>query len=183
MSQQDTQHFTGDDLIPDAAMVYDQRRLIKAAPRDVWPWVVQLGKGRGGWYLPSSWERLLPASWHAAHAINPAWQGLAVGDRVLDYGFNAAEDVFDVVIIEDNRALVYRSERYGTVFTWALLLETPDDGGSSSSSGTVLHLRFRGRIQKTGWKRKLLVWGGGLMDHWTTAPMLTGLAERAEKTQ
>ena len=45
---------------------------------------------------------------------------------------------------------------------------------------TLLHLRFRGKIAATGLKRRLLVWGGGILDHLTTAPMLSGLAERAE---
>ena len=46
---------------------------------------------------------------------------------------------------------------------------------------TLLHLRFRGKIAATGLKRRVLVWGGGVLDHITTAPMLAGLAERAEK--
>ena len=45
---------------------------------------------------------------------------------------------------------------------------------------TLLHLRFRGKIAATGLKKRLLVSGGGMMDHLTTAPMLAGLAERAE---
>lgn len=48
---------------------------------------------------------------------------------------------------------------------------------------TLLHLRFRGKIAATGLKRKLLVAGGEIMDHITTAPMLTGLAERAEHSR
>ena len=40
--------YTGDDVIPDAAMIYDQTKLIHASPSDVWPWVQQVGKGRGG---------------------------------------------------------------------------------------------------------------------------------------
>lgn len=93
---------------------------------------------------------------------------------MADYGFNEVEDVFDVAEIKVNEALVYESERYGTIFTWALILE-PKDGGA-----TDLRLRFRGRIQRTGWQRKLLVFGGGFMDWATTAPMLAGLKERAE---
>ena len=47
-------------------------------------------------------------------------------------------------------------------------------------TNTLVHLRFRGKIAATGIKRSLLVWGGGVLDHLTTAPMLAGLAERAE---
>ncbi len=40
--------YPGDNVIPDAVMVYDQTQLINARPVDVWPWILQVGKGRGG---------------------------------------------------------------------------------------------------------------------------------------
>jgi hypothetical protein len=40
--------YPGDKVIPDAVMVYDQTELIHAPPEAVWPWVLQVGKGRGG---------------------------------------------------------------------------------------------------------------------------------------
>lgn len=171
--------YPGDDLIPDAVMVYDRIRTVNAPAENIWPWVVQLGKGRGGWYLTRPWERLLPSSWKASRTVEPKWQGLAVGDRVADYGMSK-DDYFDVVAVDPPRALVYRSERYGAVYTWALLLreKQPVDDGAVE---TVVHLRFRGRIQSTGLKRRLIVTVGGWFDHWTAMPMLAGLAERAEK--
>ena len=30
--------YPGDTIIPDAVMIYDNTRLINAAPSDVWPW-------------------------------------------------------------------------------------------------------------------------------------------------
>lgn len=171
--------YPGDSIIPDAAMIYDNRsRLIHAPPSAVWPWVLQIGKGRGGWYLPSFFERFLPRRWRATREIKNEWQTLAVGDRIPDYGFNAIEDVFDVAILEEQKSIVFTSDRYGTSFTWAILLETTDAG--DGASGVVVHLRFRGRIQRSGWQRKVLVVGGHWMDWITTAPMLAGLAERAE---
>lgn len=170
--------FTGDDLVPNANMVYDNRsRLIHAPASEVRPWLLQVGKGRGGWYLPSTLERVLPRSWRAARKIEERWQGLSVGDTVPDYGFNAKEDIFEVAVLEES-ALVFTSERYGTVFTWALLLESA--GAQGDADGVVVHLRFRGRIKSTGWKQKAIVAGGHWMDWVTSQPMLAGLAERAE---
>lgn len=40
--------YPGDEVIPDAVMIYDQTKLVKAPPVEVWPWVQQVGKGRGG---------------------------------------------------------------------------------------------------------------------------------------
>ena len=44
----------GDDIIPDANMVFDRGRDIAAPPEAVWPWLLQLGKRRAGWYAPRS---------------------------------------------------------------------------------------------------------------------------------
>ncbi len=110
--------YPGDDVIEDAVMVYDHTRFINASPDSVWPWVLQVGKGRGGWYTPSSWERLLPRSCLSSKTINPQWQTLRVGDRVDDYGFGP-DDCFIVAAIQPNRALVYKSDRYGAHFSWS----------------------------------------------------------------
>lgn len=40
--------YPGDEVIADAAMIYDRKHIIKAPPEAIWPWLVQLGKGRGG---------------------------------------------------------------------------------------------------------------------------------------
>lgn len=51
--------YPGDHVVPAAVMVYDQTKLINATPADVWPWVQQVGKGRGGRSLliPSPFDR------------------------------------------------------------------------------------------------------------------------------
>ena len=46
----------GDDLVPHADVVMDRAFDLPAPPEDVWPWFVQLGKKRAGWYLPRSVE-------------------------------------------------------------------------------------------------------------------------------
>lgn len=168
--------FPGDEIISQPEMHYNQLKRINALPKDIFPWVLQLGKGRGGWYLPASWERWLSAGWAASRTINSEWQKLQVGDRVADYGFDK-NDYFDVVHIDhQNTTLVYKSERLGTVFTWALIVNSVGEGVSE------VRLRFRGRIQRTGFRRKLLVWFGHFADWASTAPMLAGLKERAERT-
>ena len=70
-----------------------------------------------GWYTPAAFERFLPRSWQAARSINPSWQNLQPGDKVDDYGFSA-DDYFIVSEVQPERALVYRSDRYGAFFSW-----------------------------------------------------------------
>jgi Polyketide cyclase / dehydrase and lipid transport len=162
--------YPGDALIPNPAMVFDRTREIAAAPERVWPWLAQLGKQRAGWYLPFSIERWLPRSRRATRSIVAKWQGLTVGDRISDYG--GRHEYLEVVTIDAPNSLVYRAERFGTVFTWALLL-TPTPNGA-----TCVHLRFRGLLRSTGSVRAAIVFAGDCLDRATTVPMLEGLAER-----
>lgn len=62
--------YPGDEVIPDAVMIYDQTKLIQAPPSEVWPWVQQVGKGRGG----TLHERL-----HALRLIGGAHASSQVG--------------------------------------------------------------------------------------------------------
>jgi len=66
----------GDELVPDAARVDTRGITIAAPPSAVWPWLVQMGYGRAGWY---SYDRL-DMRGQSADEIHPEWQALAVGD-------------------------------------------------------------------------------------------------------
>ncbi len=52
----------GDGIVEVADVVMDRAFTVPDAPDRVWPWIVQLGKRRAGWYLPRRVERFLPAS-------------------------------------------------------------------------------------------------------------------------
>lgn len=162
----------GDELVPDASMVFDTVRTVDAAPEEIWPWLVQLGKGRAGWYFPRRFENLLiPARRRATRTIEPQWQDLAVGDSVPDYG--GRDETLEVARIDPPEALIYRSERGSAVFSWALLLK-----GAPERDRTQVHLRFRGKLASTGLKRRLIVGAGEFFDRSTGELMLRGLAER-----
>jgi hypothetical protein len=47
----------GDEIVADPDVVMDRGFGVPAAPEVVWPWLVQLGKARAGWYLPRAVER------------------------------------------------------------------------------------------------------------------------------
>lgn len=174
---------------------------VNAPPEDIWPWLVQWGKDRGGWYLPAKVEKILPEKFRSTPTIVPKWQTLKVGDTVPDYGLSggnkkggadsAAEGghSIEVALIESDRALVYKGERAGVNFTWALLLETPGGApagtGSSAASTasateTVLHLRFRGRSNQTGWKAKVAVQVAKVSDAVMASAIFPGIADRVE---
>ena len=55
---------------------------IDAPPEAVWPWLVQMGQGRGGFYSYDWLENLFGLGIHNADRIEPDWQELAVGDQL-----------------------------------------------------------------------------------------------------
>ncbi|MGH2997768.1 MAG: hypothetical protein ACRDNM_00560 [Gaiellaceae bacterium] len=160
----------GDELLPDANLVFNRSTILAASCEDVWPWIVQLGKGRAGWYLPARLERVLPGSRRASRILDPHWQTLTAGQRVRDYG--GRDEYLEVARIEPPHVLVYRSERRGAQFSWALLLR------ARSAHETELRLRFRGHLRSSGWRRQALIATGDFFDWSTGELMLRGLRER-----
>ena len=94
----------GDGLIQPADVVMDRAFTIQAPPPAVWPWLVQLGKKRAGWYLTGAIERFLPRSGRAARVLDPGWLHLEAGDVIPDYGGRTA--TFQVAQITPPNALV-----------------------------------------------------------------------------
>lgn len=80
---------------------------IDAPPEVVWPWIVQMGIERAGFYSHDWVERLLGAHYveggHSATRIHPELQDLKVGD-LIPYGAGAS---VPVKAIEPNRHLVH----------------------------------------------------------------------------
>jgi len=73
--------YPGAELVPGGERSGAMAVTIDAPPDRVWPWLVQMGWDRGGWY---SWDLLDNAGRPSAQAIHPEWQDLTVGDS-LDF--------------------------------------------------------------------------------------------------
>ena len=157
----------GDDLLPEADVVMDRAFTLPATPQVVWPWLVQLGKWRAGWYLPRRVERLVPPSRRAIRHLDPRWQGLSVGETVPDYG--GRHETFTVAQLDPPHHLVYTSRRGHTDLTWAIVLSSYDAGS------TRVQLRLRLHPVKREW---LATSVGDLFDALTIAGMAAGLRER-----
>lgn len=56
--------------------------LIEAAPDQIWPWLVQFGQGRGGWYSYDWLENLLGFEIHTASRILPEYQNPQIGEPI-----------------------------------------------------------------------------------------------------
>ena len=96
-----TASLPGDGLVSPADVVMDRAFTVDAPPAEAWPWLVQLGKRRAGWYFPSYVERLVPTSRRGLRHLAPALQQLAVGDVIPDWG--GAGATFTAVEVEPAR--------------------------------------------------------------------------------
>jgi hypothetical protein len=72
----------GDELLPDADLVTTRAVSVDAPPEAIWPWLVQMGSGRGGAYTYDWIENLFGLDMHSADEILPQYQDLRVGDEL-----------------------------------------------------------------------------------------------------
>ena len=74
-----TRSMPGDDIVQRADYVATRAITIRATPEDVWPWLVQIGSGRAGWY---SYDRLDNGGRPSATKVMPEYQALAIDELV-----------------------------------------------------------------------------------------------------
>jgi hypothetical protein len=143
---------------------------IDAPPGQVWPWLVQMGVGRAGFYTLTWVENLLGLGVTNADQIIPELQTLQVGDTV---GVRSKEEGARVAVLERGRALTLVDEPTpGYLSTWDFGLYPLDQGH------TRLVLR-RGETSPDTVARALAVVmepGYFIMDR----GMLLGIKHRAE---
>jgi len=72
----------GDEYAGSPARAGDRAILIGAPALDVWPWLLQLGEDRGGFYSYASLENLFGLDIVNADRVVPEWQALKAGDFV-----------------------------------------------------------------------------------------------------
>jgi hypothetical protein len=155
----------GDELV-DADVVMDRGVDVPAAPEVVWPWLVQLGKRRAGWYLPRRVERFVPRPRRALRHIDERFLDHAVGDVVPDWG--GADATFTLAALEEPHLLLYTSRRGRTELTWCLRV-------TATAGGSRIHLRLRlGPVRH----RRVATVVGGAFDAVTVAGLGAGLRER-----
>ena len=110
----------GDELMPDADIVATRAVEIGAPPSAVWPWLVQMGPGRGGAYTYDWIERRLGVDIHNTDRIVPELQHLAAGDEIPMPGYSMRAE-----IVDPQRTLAFRSSDGRWVWSFELV---PVDG-------------------------------------------------------
>ncbi len=116
----------GDELLPEPDLLATRAVSIEAPPSAIWPWLVQMGSGRGGVYTYDWLENLFGLRMHSADEILPQYQDRKVGD-VEQLGSNGPRMRVEVLDVE--RAMVWHSEDGNWV--WAFGLYPSADGSTT----------------------------------------------------
>jgi hypothetical protein len=181
----------GDDLVPNPRTGYTQAITIHAPPGNVWPWLIQVGYRRAGWYTYDWFYKLIKSDefvdGHSSNRIVPELQNLKVGDEIAIF----AAGPFKVAVLEPNRTLVLLARvdfTTGKPFeladpmpgnflnnSWVFVLEKVD------ANTTRLVVRYRmdyspSMLNKLAYS--IPTDGGALIFQ---PKMLQGIKERAEK--
>jgi hypothetical protein len=114
----------GDELLADAGIVSTRAVSVDAPPSSIWPWLVQIGPGRGGAYTYDWVENLMGLGMHSADEILPQYQDLKVGDAQR---LGARGPVLRVAELEPERSLVFRSDDGNWVWAFSVI---PNGTGS-----------------------------------------------------
>ena len=120
----------GDDIVPDPVRVSTRSVAIHAPPEQVWPWLVQIGHGRGGLYSYDWLENVIGCDLHSADTVLADHQQLHPGElvRMGPEGYPC----FVVVDVDAGHHLVLQSadpatgrptSDLPTITSWQWLLE------------------------------------------------------------
>lgn len=96
--------YPGADLVPGGERGTTMAVTIEAPPSELWPWLVQMGCDRAGWY---SWDRLDNGRVPSAERLHPEWQEISVGDRM--WSSPNGSTWFVVSAVEPERFLALRA--------------------------------------------------------------------------
>ncbi|MFV8750245.1 SRPBCC family protein [Nannocystaceae bacterium ST9] len=162
----------GDELIESPRLQYTRAITIAAPPERVWPWLIQIGQGRAGWYSYDVLEDMVGAGefvdGESAERVVPELQALAVGDEIplhdkLAFRVERLSPPHLLLLCDgrDNAS----GERFDcggprpddfTIASWAFVLE--DSEAPEPVGGTRLLIRWR--LDYTPTRSHELMWKG-----------------------
>jgi hypothetical protein len=173
----DEQHrsMPGDELMARADLESTRAVTIHAPADQVWPWLAQLGQGRGGLYSYDWLENLIGCDIHSSDVVLPQCQQVTAGDQIR----LAPQVPLTVARVDPGRALVLNGGiPMGSVaspwdFSWAFVLHENADG--------TTRLVVRERYRYTRRWAALIVEPTELVSLVMSTRMLHGIKLRAER--
>lgn len=130
----------GDELHGEADFYATRAITINSSPENIWPWIIQMGYGRAGYYGYDLLENLgSPRGIRSAEQILPEFQDFQAGDP-LPISILVTHTI---AALEENRAVVWSSlegDQPGAI-TWALYPVGPNQTRLVSRIGWRYHLK------------------------------------------
>jgi hypothetical protein len=166
----------GDDFIPVSVGGHTRAISINAPASEIWPWLVQIGADKGGFYSHTWIEGMIGCPITNADRIHPEWQNLKAGDLMRMCVSDPAPPPYEVIEVLSDRALVlgHRATEadllgdVGWFDTWTFILEPVN------ANTTRLIARSR-NAKNVAWMR-IIEPGFFIME----SGMLKGIKGRAE---
>lgn len=160
------QALPGDEIIENPVLTATRAITINAQPGEVWPWLVQMGYGRAGFY---SYDFIDNSRRHSAERIVPELQYLKVGDAIP----TSPNQGFIIEKIEPERLLLMTIRDKKTELSFVVVLNELEDG----STRMLVRLRVNYRW---GIRRSLYFQLFEPGDFVMMRKMLLGIKHRAE---
>ncbi len=172
------QDLPGDELVLCPQITTTRGVTIRAPASDVWPWLVQIGQGRGGFYSYTRLENLVGCNMHNADRIVWEFQHLEPQDKIHLAPETSGAPYFQVAAIQPQQTLVLQGggalPTAGIHSSWTFFLaEQPE-----STTRLVVRYRMRYKPGVFNW----IIWQG-IMDpifFVMERRMLIGILQRAE---
>ncbi len=164
----------GDDLIPDARQTVTHAITVKCDARTLWPWLIQMGAGRGGWY---TYDWLDNGRRRSAEGVMPELQHPQIG--AIFPALPGEGHGFVLVEKETNHWLVlgWPSDKGGYTVTWAFVLTelSPD------RTRLVVRVRISEAYRICGLPWAISFWLARFVHFIMQRKQLLGVARRAER--
>ncbi len=161
----------GDQQVPNPVLETTRAITIQTPAAAIWPWLAQMGQGRGGLYSYERLENLVGCGMRNADRIMPEHQDLKAGDefRLSQSDSTPAMLVLDV---QPGRALIVGGDDPPT--SWAFTLNPIDE------NSTRLIIRYRQCFEKS--LGNLVAWRifTEPISFWMERKMLQGIKVRVE---
>lgn len=175
----------GDELVADAMFSTTRAVTIHAQPDQVWPWIVQMGQGRGGLYSYDFLENLMGLNIHSADRVLPEFGTLEPGDAVPlepaggGYTVHSIKPEEYLLLYTDGSGEneMARTLRAAEVKTsWLFLLREMDSGC------TRLIIRWRANMNpKSSLYARMMTIGIEPIEFIMERKMMLGIRQRAER--
>ena len=169
-----SRYLAGDELLDDPELDATRAIEIEAPPEKIWPWIVQIGYGRAGFY---SFDNLDNGGVPSAEYIIPEYQNLKVGDSIPGGKYKGRVfNLLEVVAMEPNKSMLWVFLK-GTAWedaTWSWGLYRID------SSRTKLVSRLRQKYDLNSVQETIMWSLADVMEICMMRTTLLGIKRRAE---